>query len=383
MGEENNNQTNEEIQRLKESVEDLEIYIRDFSSFLPTPICNISPLGVIIDVNRAFEKLTENPLVEIVGKPVESIFVNRREIKRVLIEAMQKKYTDSVEITALSRSGKKIPVSLSISSRKDWDGNLTGFFIAILDISEIKKIQESLEERVRDKTKELEDSRRALVNILEDVEEALKRAEAEKINTYSIVKNFSDGLLVFDSDNKLFLINPQAEFYFKVISDDVMGKSIDELSNFLALKPLVEVLKLNQESIIRKEVAIFDNLNLEVTTISVIRGDQRGMMVILHDVTKAKLVEKMKTEFVSLAAHQLRTPLSAIKWTLKMLLDGDIGKLNDEQKSFVDKSYQSNERMIGLINDLLNVTRIEEGKYLFKLVLTQVEIVLQTIIHNF
>jgi len=74
----------------------------------------------------------------------------------------------------------------------------------------------------------------------------------------------------------------------------------------------------------------------------------------------------MKTEFVSIAAHQLRTPLSAIKWTLRMILDGDLGPLPKEQREFLEKTYQSNERMIRLINDLLNVTRIEEGRFLYQ-----------------
>ncbi|GAH23077.1 unnamed protein product, partial [marine sediment metagenome] len=83
------------------------------------------------------------------------------------------------------------------------------------------------------------------------------------------------------------------------------------------------------------------------------------------------------------AAHQLRTPLSAIKWTLRMLLDGDLGKITEEQRGFIEKTYKSNERMISLINDLLDVTRIEEGRYLYKPVLTQIENVVQFVIDSF
>ena len=91
----------------------------------------------------------------------------------------------------------------------------------------------------------------------------------------------------------------------------------------------------------------------------------------------------MKTEFVSLAAHQLRTPLSAIKWTLRMLLDGDLGKITEEQKDFIEKTYSSNERMINLINDLLDVTRIEEGRRLYKPVLTDFEPICQFVINSY
>jgi len=87
----------------------------------------------------------------------------------------------------------------------------------------------------------------------------------------------------------------------------------------------------------------------------------------LHDVTRGKEIERLKTEFVSIAAHQLRTPLSAIKWSLKMLLDGDVGSLMPEQLDFLKKGYESNERMITLVNDLLNVARIEEGRFVYDL----------------
>jgi len=59
----------------------------------------------------------------------------------------------------------------------------------------------------------------------------------------------------------------------------------------------------------------------------------------MHDITREREIERLKTEFVSIAAHQLRTPLSAIKWTLKMLIDGDIGSLTPEQIEFLMKGY--------------------------------------------
>jgi len=82
---------------------------------------------------------------------------------------------------------------------------------------------------------------------------------------------------------------------------------------------------------------------------------------------REKLIENLKTEFVSIAAHQLRTPLSAMKWIIRMLLDEDLGPLNNDQKDYLTKAYLNNERMVALINDLLNVSKIEEGKFLNKL----------------
>lgn len=79
--------------------------------------------------------------------------------------------------------------------------------------------------------------------------------------------------------------------------------------------------------------------------------------------TRERLISQMKSEFISIAAHQLRTPLSAVKWTLKMMAEGDVGQLTAEQKEFLMRGYEVNERMIVLVNDLLNVARIEEGRF--------------------
>lgn len=76
---------------------------------------------------------------------------------------------------------------------------------------------------------------------------------------------------------------------------------------------------------------------------------------------KLRDISRMKSEFVSIVAHQLRTPLSAIKWIFGLLIDGDAGTINVEQKSLAMKGYESNERLIGLVNDLLDVDRLESG----------------------
>ena len=78
--------------------------------------------------------------------------------------------------------------------------------------------------------------------------------------------------------------------------------------------------------------------------------------------TQLEELDKVKSEFVSVAAHQLRTPLSAIKWTLGLLIDEHTENLTSEQRSLLMKAFESNERIIKLINEMLAVTRIESGK---------------------
>ena len=248
---------------------------------------------------------------------------------------------------------------------------------------ELEELNISLDQRIEERVRELEEGRRGLLNILEDMAESKKETEDERNKTLAIITNFADGLLVFDKQKKLSLINHQAEKFLQIKSSSVLGKTIEAMSQMPELKLLTELSGKNIAPIFRKELKLREELILEVSVVFVERDEGNEYLVVLHDITREKLVEKMKTEFVSIAAHQLRTPLSVIKWTMKMLLDGDLGRINQEQRGFIDKTYQSNERMIDLINDLLNVTRIEEGRYINKLDLSGITELVESFIKRY
>lgn len=94
-------------------------------------------------------------------------------------------------------------------------------------------------------------------------------------------------------------------------------------------------------------------------------------------------LDKAKSEFISIAAHQLRTPLSAIKWTLSLIIDDESKNLTAEQQSLIMKGYESNERIIRLVNDMLMVTRIESGKVQYNLSPFHVEDLIESVILDF
>lgn len=211
--------------------------------------------------------------------------------------------------------------------------------------------------------------------------------EDKKDKIQLIIKNFSDGILVFDEGNRLSLINPQAEELLGIKEKEVLGKSFSDILALPNLKPLTGSFEYKKIwGLYKKELfsEIKKGLILEITTIPLLEEEKKsGTLLILHDVTREKEIEKMKTDFISLAAHQLRTPLSAIKWALGMILEGEAGQLNEEQKGLLERTHQSNERMIGLIKDLLDVTKIEEGKYIFSYSLESLEVITQEVIDSF
>jgi len=144
-----------------------------------------------------------------------------------------------------------------------------------------------------------------------------------------------------------------AGIFLKVIPEDVL--SFDEWLATLSKREL--------ERQVKEKTSELENLNDSLE----IKVKERT-----QDLEKAyselKELDKKKSEFISVAAHQLRTPLSGIKWTIAMLLNEELGKLNDEQKEFLKRGFSTNEHMISIVNDLLNSDLISQGKaeYIFK-----------------
>jgi len=225
--------------------------------------------------------------------------------------------------------------------------------------------------------------RAALLNVLEDTDDLRRSAVDEKNKTMAIIENLTDGVILLNKRKQIEIINFPAIELFHINKKDAVGKCFMDIVNNDNVSEIKKALidKDRIKNIYREEAVTPNGFHLEIT--SVLLKDEleeKGFLIIIHDVTKEKLVEKMKTEFVSVAAHQLRTPLSAIKWTVRMILDGDTGEINEEQKELLEKTYISNERMIRLINDLLNVSRIEEGRLLYDQEEASIEDVLDGVI---
>ena len=217
------------------------------------------------------------------------------------------------------------------------------------------------------------------------VEEKTREIVQAKIHIETIIENLTSGLLEYDDQFILLRINRAAEVLLGIDRQEVVGKEIlpkdRKDSNkkhwqalidvsYPALSPIEKKMKrttaeFNAEA---NEITIQYPLERELQVITIpitdqVTGKQKGFIKLIRDITRERSISRSKSEFISIAAHQLRTPLSAIKWTLHMVLNGDEGPLNASQNELLRNSYETNEKMIQLVNDLLNVARIEEGRF--------------------
>ncbi len=356
-----------EILKIKDDLNETAEYLSDFLNFLPLAICDLSPSGAIMSINKELEVLSGFSSLDIVGKNFSEIFLEKTQTKELVAQTRKRGAIKNQEFTLISKSDKQISANISIAARRDKNEDIIGYFVSIIDVSILKEMRAKTEKEVFVRTTDLEQSRVALLNMLEDTELARARAEEEKKKTETIFTNFVDGLLVFDLNKRLELINPKAETLLSANKKELIGKKIDELSFVPGIKMLNTTMKGGLKEVFRQELALGEKLYLEVTTNFIFFQNQKmAFLVILHDITREKEIEQMKSQFVSVAAHQLRTPLSIIKWSLDMVLKGDAGKITNQQKDFLSKTFQTNERLIRIINDLLNVARIEEGRYVYQ-----------------
>ncbi|MFA6382162.1 MAG: PAS domain S-box protein [Candidatus Buchananbacteria bacterium] len=209
------------------------------------------------------------------------------------------------------------------------------------------------------------------LTIVEDVtdhHEYLERIRQSEIKYSTLVENSNDAVLVIQ-DGLYKFANKSSENITGYKAKEVLGKPLIDFVSPKDKKRVMDIYvkRMRGEQVPSRyefEVVKRDGslLPIEVSSSVVEFDGQPAVMAIIRDITKAREIDRVKSEFISVASHQLRGPLTGIKWFSQLLIDEKAGKLTPKQFDFLRQVYNSNERMISLVNDLLDVSRIETGQ---------------------
>jgi len=216
------------------------------------------------------------------------------------------------------------------------------------------------------------------LNILEDVAVEKKKAEslADDLEKFRLaVDNSSEQIVITDKEGLVLYGNKAMQTITGYSTKEVLGTKAGKLWRLPMPKQYYEnfwdTIKNKKQpfiGVIQNKRKNGEEYDAAISVYPIMNSDNEIVyfVAIERDVTKEKQVDRAKTEFVSLASHQLRTPLSTVNWYVEMLLSGDAGELNEEQKKYLAEVYQGSQRMVDLVNSLLNVSRIELGKLAIK-----------------
>ena len=180
------------------------------------------------------------------------------------------------------------------------------------------------------------------------------------------LEKLPQGIIILDERKRIIFFNQKAQEILN-LREDVLFKEIEEIKEIEELKPISEIFEKEIFKIFGKEIKIKEDLILRLSTFE-LKEDQEeiGTLIFFSDITREVSLERLKKEFIALAAHQLRTPISAAQWGISKILEEKIGPLNSKQKSYLEEILQTLQRLVKIIDDLLHTTKIEEGKILEK-----------------
>jgi PAS domain S-box-containing protein len=201
----------------------------------------------------------------------------------------------------------------------------------------------------------------------------LRKEQEDASRSQAILEAVADGVLVTGTDNRITFINSSTERILGLDESLVLGNTIDVFSGFFgkASNMWMETIRIWSENPASYHAGdtYAEQLELENERIAlvhlapvILQKDFLGTVSIFRDITHEVEVDRLKSEFVATVSHELRTPMTAIKGYIDILMMGAAGALNENQTHFLDIVGNNIERLNILVNDLLDISRIESGR---------------------
>lgn len=326
---------------------------QDSSQFLRRRVVLFPEALLVIDQNNSILQIDKQMLtmfgwqtdVEIVGKPLLDIIEekDKQYVGDALKKILQEGHITDLQCNAIRKDGNYLRVSISGSL-------LTG----------VDKESKEMMLVVHDITPHLSE--------LEQVREAQRQlTEAQQIAhlgswEWDIV---TDKFKWSEEMYHLFSMVPQSE----VNNDSLMAYVLDEdnekVKNFIN-KSLEDGSSVLDFRVVNPESKAIRWFHARGKTFYDANHKPQRMVGTVHDITREKEIDQVKTQFLSLASHQMRGPLTTINWNAEMLLQQQSEGLSDSQRKYIQELYNASKRTVQLTNDLLTVSELELGRMPFK-----------------
>ncbi len=224
-------------------------------------------------------------------------------------------------------------------------------------LAELRHINANLDQVVHERTQALAES--------------LERERIEAGRNQAILNSIADGVIVFDRKWNAILANPAVRGMLEIPIELIIDKNFRELIEHPRLQPpsrglLYAMMEQDTQPIgFRIE---WGGKTLSVSAAQVYnRTENMGTVTVFRDFTREAEVEKLKSTFVAIVSHELRTPLNAILGYAEMFREAVYGPMNEKQINMANRIMTNTQRLLGLINDLLNQAQMEAGKMTIKM----------------
>lgn len=205
---------------------------------------------------------------------------------------------------------------------------------------------------------------------------------SEKQRIETIIEQMQDAIIGLNEKQEILFLNKVASQLLNLSSYNVIGKSATELAqkNELLKRLLTEkigdepvkIYANDKESyfVLENREIIIPNFDEPNEQILITAGKSAGKVYILKNVTKFKELDEAKTNFIATVSHELKTPLSSIKMSLKLLNDERVGLMNEEQNQLINHIKEDSERLLKITSELLDLAQVETGNLQLNLVKT-------------
>lgn len=333
----------------------------------------------VIQANLTAENLLEIHLRNLIGsnwiKTVQLYIGEQKasEEERTIIKTIKqgKSFTTDINDNCyyICPSGKKFPIT-TVTTPLIGE-KINGAVIVFRDVTKDKEVQKTIEKTVEERTRELNDKTGALRMANDKISEGWLQLQEEKATLSSSIQNLSLGFILFELDGNILTMNQNAT---KLLSIDPYEKSFNNIEKLFPAEINLHdkhVISTREKRMVELKDVLYSNKFLHIYFSPIIITEKNneviGTVCLIEDITEAKSLERSRNEFFSIASHELRTPLTAIRGNTSLIQEFYKDKLPDEEiKEMIADIHESAIRLIDIVNDFLDMSRLEQGKMEFK-----------------